>query len=342
MARMAVADGITHVVCSPHANSQYEYASDVVAGKIDELQWLLEEEGVALKLGRGCDFHLSYENIQDAKAEPTKFSINGLGYLLVEIPDYGVPRGLTEIFYQLQLAGMTPILTHPERNPTLQADQQRLVEWLRGGVLIQVTAGSVLGHMGKRAERMAHQLLENRWVHFLATDAHNITRVRLKCMRLWMPVRRNMGPTMHICSALQIRWQLLPGVPCHNASSLSDFMRIPTEKSWWQKLLSKSSQLESQTAIYSEELAGDEGGCRSEEEGSSGYIICRAVALHGCLVGEVLVSFADLTLHDHAGGYAIDTDLRRPGLCHRLGEHVQGSLGGAVVSMSGPGMRTAK
>ena len=73
------------------------------------------------------------------------------------------------------MPGLTPILTHPERNPTLQTDQPRLMDWLRGGVLVQVTAGSVLGRMGRHAERMAHDLLANRWVHFLATDAHNTT-----------------------------------------------------------------------------------------------------------------------------------------------------------------------
>ena len=48
-------------------------------------------------------------------------------------------------------------------------------DWLRGGVLIQVTADSLTGHKGRKAERMAHDLLERRWVHFLATDAHNTT-----------------------------------------------------------------------------------------------------------------------------------------------------------------------
>ena len=121
MAKMAAEDGITHIVCSPHSNGQYFYDPPVIDAKITELQALLDRDSVGVKLGRGCDFHMSYENIQEAKVDPTKFSINGLGYLLVEVPDYGLPRGLTEIFYQLQLAGLTPILTHPERNPTLQA-----------------------------------------------------------------------------------------------------------------------------------------------------------------------------------------------------------------------------
>src|ERR1700722_5311001 len=237
MARMAAADGITHVVCSPHANNEYEYEYAVVADKIDELQRMLDAEGVALKLGRGCDFHLSYENIQDARTEPTKFSINGLGYLLVEIPDYGVPRGLTEIFYQLQLAGMTPILTHPERNPTLQADQQRLVEWLRGGGLIQVTAGSVLGHMGKRAERMAHQLLEDRWVHFLATDAHNITSRPPKMREAMDALAQKYGPDYAHLRCFTNPLAAFTGSPLPQRAEPKRLYADSTEKSWWQKLL---------------------------------------------------------------------------------------------------------
>jgi protein-tyrosine phosphatase len=175
MARLAVADGITHVVCTPHANSHFVYDPAVNAAKTTELRARLATEGITLTLGNGCDFHLSFDNVTEAKTDPARFSINGLGYVLVEVPDYGLPPGLTETFYELQLAGLTPILTHPERNPTLQNDPGRLKDWLRGGVLIQVTADSLTGHKGKQAQRMAHDLLEKRWVHFLATDAHNIS-----------------------------------------------------------------------------------------------------------------------------------------------------------------------
>jgi protein-tyrosine phosphatase len=173
MARMAAADGITHVACTPHANGSYEYVPEKIDEKIAELQRLIDKEGLKLKLGRGCDFHMTYDNIQLAQQEPTRFSINGGMYILVEIPDYALPRGLTETFYQMQIGGLTPILTHPERNPTLQKEPERIAEWLRGGVLVQVTAGSVVGRMGRRAEKLAHELLAKRWVHFLATDAHN-------------------------------------------------------------------------------------------------------------------------------------------------------------------------
>lgn len=175
MAKAAAEDGVTHLVCTPHANGTYDFQPELNAAKVAELRDRLDAEGIALNLGLGCDFHLSYDNIQDAKEHPARYSVNGLGYLMVELPDYGIPRGLTETFYELQLAGMTPILTHPERNPTLQNDLPRLAEWMRGGVLVQVTGDSVTGRMGKTAQRIAHELLAKRWVHFLATDAHNVT-----------------------------------------------------------------------------------------------------------------------------------------------------------------------
>lgn len=176
MARMAVADGITHVVCTPHANSRYPYDPAIVEARLAELRLALEREKILLTLGIGCDFHLTYDNVQDAIANPSRYSINGRDYLLVELPDYTLSPNLRETFFELRQAGLIPILTHPERNPVLQRDPERLLPWIKDGLLVQVTAASVTGDMGREAKRMADQLLASRWVHFLATDAHDPKR----------------------------------------------------------------------------------------------------------------------------------------------------------------------
>ena len=176
MARLAAEDGITHVVCTPHASHTFSFQPQVILNKLSALRSALKAESIPLQLVSGCDFHLSYENIQDALADTHKYTIAGKNYLLVELPDYGISPNLGQTLYQLQVAGMIPILTHPERNATLQKDIGRLADWIRAGLLIQVTTSSVVGEMGKTAQRIVEQLLEKRWVHFLATDAHNTTR----------------------------------------------------------------------------------------------------------------------------------------------------------------------
>jgi protein-tyrosine phosphatase len=172
MAEAALADGITHIVCTPHANDNYRYRPEV---NQERLAALRERLGDRVTLGLGCDFHLSYENIADSLKNPTKYTINGSNYLLVEFPDFGIAPNMTETFYQMELARMTPILTHPERNPTITHQPERLAEWVRKGCLIQVTAGALTGRFGKIAERFSNELLRKNWVHFLASDAHNLT-----------------------------------------------------------------------------------------------------------------------------------------------------------------------
>jgi protein-tyrosine phosphatase len=171
MAEMAIDDGITHVVCTPHANSEYTFSPDENAARVATLR---DKLGDRLTLGLGCDFHLSYENIEDALAYPTKYSINGKRYLLVEFPDFGIPKNISESFYEMSVAGIVPIITHPERNLTLMQRPEMIADWIRLGCLVQVTAGSITGRFGKGPQRIARQLLEQRWVHVIATDAHNV------------------------------------------------------------------------------------------------------------------------------------------------------------------------
>jgi protein-tyrosine phosphatase len=171
MVAAAVDNGITHIVCTPHANTRYVFDPEVNRQKLEELQGRVNGR---VTLGLGCDFHLSYDNIEDALKNRAKYAINGKQYLLVEFDDLMIPTSLNDAFYELMVAGLQPIITHPERNLTIQRHPERMKEWLRGGCLVQVTAASLTGRFGRTAQSLATEFLEKDWVHFLATDAHNV------------------------------------------------------------------------------------------------------------------------------------------------------------------------
>jgi len=75
----------------------------------------------------------------------------------------------------LQLLGMRPIITHPERNPIIRATPQKLEKWLERGCYAQVTALSLVGRFGASAKHAAERWLEEDRIHFVASDAHNLS-----------------------------------------------------------------------------------------------------------------------------------------------------------------------
>jgi protein-tyrosine phosphatase len=171
MLQLAAASGTSDIVATPHANGTYAFAPDVIAQRITELS-----AEAPVRIHRGCDFHLQFDNIQDAIAHPDKYTINHHAYLLVEFPDVTIFANTEQILLQLLDAGMIPIITHPERNDRLQRRIDDLARWVEMGCCVQVTAGSCTGTFGKQARRCAETLMQRGLVHFIASDAHDCRR----------------------------------------------------------------------------------------------------------------------------------------------------------------------
>ena len=174
MAEAAIADGITHVVATPHASEMYSFDFASVLRLRDELQ---AQVGDRLKIATGCDFHLSPENLGALRRDASPYCINQRDYLLLEFNEISIPPALDQTLHDLQLSGLRPIITHPERNAILRARPERLKHWVRRGCYAQVTGGSLTGVFGTVAQKIAGDWIREGLIHFVASDAHN-TRTR--------------------------------------------------------------------------------------------------------------------------------------------------------------------
>lgn len=173
MCRMAAADGITHLVASPHSNDEFRYDRKAHEATLAQLR---EKVDGVLELSLGCDFHMSFDNIVAARKNPSEFCIGNTNYLLVEFSDFGVSRQLLSTLEEFLSVGIIPIVTHPERNPILQARPELIVQMGAMGCLIQVTANSFTGFWGNGPRRTAGWLLNRGAMHVLASDAHDLKR----------------------------------------------------------------------------------------------------------------------------------------------------------------------
>jgi protein-tyrosine phosphatase len=190
MAESAIADGITHVAATPHSNDDYHFDLSRVQALREELQ---AKVGRRLKLGTGCDFHLNLENLEALRKNPAPFCINQHDYLLVEFNEYSIPPPIDQTLHEMQLLGVRPVITHPERNTILRQQTARLAKWVRLGCVVQVTAGSLTGVFGAGPQRDAWRWMIDGLVHIVASDAHNMSGRPLKLSPAYATVSEQLG-----------------------------------------------------------------------------------------------------------------------------------------------------
>lgn len=176
MARMLVADGVHTVACTPHIYpGMYENSGDGIRAAIIDLQARLNAEGIPLRLVQGADVHIDpglVKGIRDGRV-PT---INGTRYLLLEPPHHVAPPNFEQEVFGLLVAGIIPVITHPERLRWIEDNYDLFVRLVKGGAMMQITAGAVTGRFGSRPQYWAERMLDEGLVHILATDAHHPRR----------------------------------------------------------------------------------------------------------------------------------------------------------------------
>jgi len=176
MARIAADDGIRTVACTPHIYpGMYENTGDGIRAAIATLQATLDAEGIPLRLVQGADVHIDPGLVDGIRAGRVP-TLNGSRYLLLEPPHHVAPPRFEQEIFQLMVAGIVPVITHPERLHWIEDNYAMFERLVRGGALMQVTAGAVTGRFGHRPQYWAHRMLAEGLVHILATDAHHPRR----------------------------------------------------------------------------------------------------------------------------------------------------------------------
>ena len=173
MLKLAAESGTTDIVATPHASPEYPFDAAAVRRAFDQLS--SAGSGI-LNLHLGCDFHLSFDNLHDALRTPSKYTVNGGRYLLVELPNFISVSIIRDALQKLIDANIWPIITHPERNISLQGKPRELQEWVKDGCFLQLTGQSLLGRFGKEAQRAAQAMMSANLVHVIASDAHDCVK----------------------------------------------------------------------------------------------------------------------------------------------------------------------
>ena len=193
MLRKAESQGITDVVNTVHFQhpkmKDKDTSYDFIISEIYKLQAIVDENNINIKIHPGSEVFFDF-NLTEILDNPITRIGNGK-YMLIEFHTLMFPEGYEKHLYELACLGVTPIIAHPERYRPIQNDINILERLINSGCLIQIDAGSLIGHFGKRCMQAAKIIAERRMVHFLGSDSHN-NRSRNFCLSDALKVTESM------------------------------------------------------------------------------------------------------------------------------------------------------
>jgi protein-tyrosine phosphatase len=169
MARTLVELGFSTVAPSPHARAEYA-PREQVAARLEEVRAALKSAAIPLELAPNAENYFYEDGFMTDLGNSRRLGAGA--YVLVEAP-YTVPMpALTEMIFRIKVAGITPLIAHPER--CLEFEKKgRAAEAVRSGACLQLDVGALIGRYGSSAKKLARTFLDEGLYAVGATDLHS-------------------------------------------------------------------------------------------------------------------------------------------------------------------------
>ncbi len=175
MLRMAEAGGTTTIVATPHSHDYWREAQlpEILIPKlVADANQRAADAGLTIKVLTGQECQALPGLVEDLDTMRCH-TLAHSRTVLMELPFMMWPTHTESLVFDLQLAGYTVLLAHPERYKAVIEEPGRLVPLIERGVYLQISTTSVMGRNGPKVQELTRQLVALNWAHVLASDAHS-------------------------------------------------------------------------------------------------------------------------------------------------------------------------
>lgn len=169
--------GFKTLIATPHVLEGREFLSVAeILAVTEQVRERVAEAGIPIEILPGAENYIFPDMAKWAR-NGLLLTLGNIGkYLLVELPMNEIPHYTEQVFFELQVEGLTPVLAHPERYRGLHEEPERLIDWAKKGILFQLDLRSLSGHYGSQPELLAERMLQSDLIHFVGSDAHRVSR----------------------------------------------------------------------------------------------------------------------------------------------------------------------
>ncbi|MCB9366805.1 MAG: hypothetical protein H6508_06480 [Calditrichaeota bacterium] len=173
MLESAIHQGITHVLCTPHANDRSNsHANELFQLRFKELKDKIAKLELPIEIGLGSEIMFGM-NIQDVLQYPFA-TLNGTGkYFLIEFPRQTPFEIILNVVKAAKRWKVIPVIAHHERYPLACRSEQQLIQLRTEGAILSIDAGSLVGQFGGAIQKVSREIVATGHIEIMMSDAHD-------------------------------------------------------------------------------------------------------------------------------------------------------------------------
>jgi len=168
------ASGIKRIVTTPHIRGEiYENTPEIIMAGLQKVKTVLAEENIPVDMYAAAEYFIDDYFIHSLRDNIPFMTFSKDNHILVEFSHYSPPLNYKTIIYDLQLAGYTVVLAHPERYLYLHKKFDTYKDLYNRGVQYQLNLVSLVGYYDQMSLRTADKLIDAGMYTFVGSDVHN-------------------------------------------------------------------------------------------------------------------------------------------------------------------------
>ncbi|WP_246862665.1 tyrosine-protein phosphatase [Pedobacter sp. KBS0701] len=161
--------GIDQFICTPHIFKElYPNTAETINTALELTKVALRKANLTISIAAAAEYMLD-ENFginNSMMSLPNK-------HILVEMSYLNETPNIEQVIFNLQIAGYTVILAHPERYNFYHKAYDKVHRFCEMGVLLQLNLLSITGYYGREVKVAAEYLLKNKLYRLAGTDLHH-------------------------------------------------------------------------------------------------------------------------------------------------------------------------
>ncbi|MEW5676311.1 CpsB/CapC family capsule biosynthesis tyrosine phosphatase [Flavobacterium enshiense] len=164
--------GFCNAITTPHTIEHvWDNTREGILEKYEEVKSLSPELTTKLKLKTASEYMMNESFFKLFQSEPLLTLKDK--HVLVELSYLSPPMNLYDMLFELQLAGYTPVLAHPERYGFFHQNFSEYKKLKKAGCLFQLNLLSSVGYYGPEVTETAEKLLKKGLIDFTGSDVHH-------------------------------------------------------------------------------------------------------------------------------------------------------------------------